>query len=449
METEKLWQSVLGEVEIQLSKANFLTWLKDSRLAKKEDNEICISLPNNFVKTWVEDKYQKMLLGIARSFDDSIKKISFVIQANPQDLTKLKRFSPEEQKQATFPEFKIDQETGLNPKYTLDSFVVGSSNELAHAAIQAIIKEPGRKYNPFFLYGGVGLGKTHLIQAAGNEIKKNSKNQVRVKYTPSETYVRDIVWALRNKRIEDIKNKYRDVDVLMIDDIQFIGGKEKTEEEFFHTFNALYENNKQIIISSDRPPRAIPTLEERLRSRFEGGMIADISFPDYEMRVAIIKNKLQEHRMMMEDALIDLISTKVKRNTRELEGIIHKISLKSEKKGVIDKSIVLETLKEINSQPSLNINPHQIVQAVAQFFEISTEDLTNRSRKKEVVEPRQIAAYLMRDLLNLSYPYIGDKLGKRDHTTIIHSCEKVSQELNKNTHLGQKILLIKEEIYKI
>ena len=449
METEKLWQSVLGEVEIQLSKANFLTWLKDSRLAKKEDNEICISLPNNFVKTWVEDKYQKMLLGIARSFDDSIKKISFVIQANPQDLTKLKRFSPEEQKQATFPEFKIDQETGLNPKYTLDSFVVGSSNELAHAAIQAIIKEPGRKYNPFFLYGGVGLGKTHLIQAAGNEIKKNSKNQVRVKYTPSETYVRDIVWALRNKRIEDIKNKYRDVDVLMIDDIQFIGGKEKTEEEFFHTFNALYENNKQIIISSDRPPRAIPTLEERLRSRFEGGMIADISFPDYEMRVAIIKNKLQEHRMMMEDALIDLISTKVKRNTRELEGIIHKISLKSEKKGVIDKSIVLETLKEINSQPSLNINPHQIVQAVAQFFEISTEDLTNRSRKKEVVEPRQIAAYLMRDLLNLSYPYIGDKLGKRDHTTIIHSCEKVSQELNKNTHLGQKILFIKEEKYKI
>ncbi|OGY66120.1 MAG: hypothetical protein A3A04_01010 [Candidatus Harrisonbacteria bacterium RIFCSPLOWO2_01_FULL_40_28] len=449
MEAEKLWQSVLGEIELQISRANYLTWLKDSKIISQEENAILIALPNNFVKEWVENKYHKMILGTVRSFNETIKKIDYVVHTQAIDLTRInKKINQEIQKQTSFSELRVDPETNLNPRYTLDSFIVGSSNELAYAAILSVIKEVGKKYNPLFIYGGVGLGKTHLIQAAGNEIKKNYKNEVKVKYIPSETYIRDIVSAIRNKRIEDTKNKYRDIDVLIIDDIQFIGGKEKTEEEFFHTFNALYENNKQIIISSDRPPRSIPTLEERLQSRFEGGMIADVGYPDYETRVAIIKSKLEEKKMTLTDDLINIIANKVKRNVRELEGVIHKISLKSEREGIIAKTVIMDTLRETISQPSLNISPQQIIQAVAHFFEISPEDLTNRSRKKEVVEPRQIAAFLMRELLNLSYPFIGEKLGKRDHTTIIHSCDKIAQGINKNASLNQKILLIKEEVYK-
>ena len=449
MEAEKLWQSVLGEIELQISRANYLTWLKDSKIISQEENAILIALPNNFVKEWVENKYHKMILGTVRSFNETIKKIDYVVHTQAIDLTRInKKINQEIQKQTSFSELRVDPETNLNPRYTLDSFIVGSSNELAYAAILSVIKEVGKKYNPLFIYGGVGLGKTHLIQAAGNEIKKNYKNEVKVKYIPSETYIRDIVSAIRNKRIEDTKNKYRDIDVLIIDDIQFIGGKEKTEEEFFHTFNALYENNKQIIISTDRPPRSIPTLEERLQSRFEGGMIADVGYPDYETRVAIIKSKLEEKKMTLTDDLINIIANKVKRNVRELEGVIHKISLKSEREGIIAKTVIMDTLRETISQPSLNISPQQIIQAVAHFFEISPEDLTNRSRKKEVVEPRQIAAFLMRELLNLSYPFIGEKLGKRDHTTIIHSCDKIAQGINKNASLNQKILLIKEEVYK-
>ena len=449
MEAEKLWQSVLGEIELQISRANYLTWLKDSKIISQEENAILIALPNNFVKEWVENKYHKMILGTVRSFNETIKKIDYVVHTQAIDLTRInKKINQEIQKQTSFSELRVDPETNLNPRYTLDSFIVGSSNELAYAAILSVIKEVGKKYNPLFIYGGVGLGKTHLIQAAGNEIKKNYKNEVKVKYIPSETYIRDIVSAIRNKRIEDTKNKYRDIDVLIIDDIQFIGGKEKTEEEFFHTFNALYENNKQIIISSDRPPRSIPTLEERLQSRFEGGMIADVGYPDYETRVAIIKSKLEEKKMTLTDDLINIIANKVKRNVRELEGVIHKISLKSEREGIIAKTVIMDTLRETISQPSLNISPQQIIQAVAHFFEISPEDLTNRSRKKEVVEPRQIAAFLMRELLNLSYPFIGEKLGKRDHTTIIHSCDKIAQGINKNASLNQKILLIKEDVYK-
>src|SRR3989344_4406601 len=449
MEAEKLWQSVLGEIELQISRAKYLTWLKDSKIISQEENAILIALPNNFVKEWVENKYHKMILGTVRSFNETIKKIDYVVHTQAIDLTRInKKINQEIQKQTSFSELRVDPETNLNPRYTLDSFIVGSSNELAYAAILSVIKEVGKKYNPLFIYGGVGLGKTHLIQAAGNEIKKNYKNEVKVKYIPSETYIRDIVSAIRNKRIEDTKNKYRDIDVLIIDDIQFIGGKEKTEEEFFHTFNALYENNKQIIISSDRPPRSIPTLEERLQSRFEVGMIADVGYPDYETRVAIIKSKLEEKKMTLTDDLINIIANKVKRNVRELEGVIHKISLKSEREGIIAKTVIMDTLRETISQPSLNISPQQIIQAVAHFFEISPEDLTNRSRKKEVVEPRQIAAFLMRELLNLSYPFIGEKLGKRDHTTIIHSCDKIAQGINKNASLNQKILLIKEDVYK-
>jgi chromosomal replication initiator protein len=450
MDLEQLWQSTLGEMEVQLSRANFATWLKNSRLVDKKDGTFYVALPNNFAKEWVENKYQKNILGIIRNFDDSAKKLEFMVAGRGIDTEAKKptKSSLNKLDGEIDLEFKIDPETNLNPKYTLQSFVVGPSNELAFAAASSIVGEIGVKYNPFFVYGGVGLGKTHLIQAIGNEIKLRYHNKIKPRYVSSEKFTSDVVWGIRNKRMEDMKKRYRDVDVLIIDDIQFIGGKEKTEEEFFHTFNALYESNKQIIISSDRPPQSIPTLEERLRSRFEGGLIADIVYPEYEMRVAILKSKLQEANKKLNDAVIDMIAKKVKKNIRELEGILKKILFYQEKKQIeVTEKIAEEIIEKSAQLLQKRVSDNQILKAVAEFFNISTEVLSSHNRRKEVVEPRQIAMYLLRDISELSYPYIGEKLGK-DHTTAIHSYEKINQEINRNPSLNQKILSIKELIYK-
>jgi len=327
---DELWQAVLSDIELKISRPNFLTWLKNSRLVESQDGVALVALPNNFAKEWVEVKYNKLILGSMRGLSGTVKKIEYVVEGNLSKKPTRHKVAAQtpitmSEGQLAFQEMRVDPKTSLNPRYTLDSFVVGSFNELAHSAMSAIIDSVGIKYNPLFVYGGVGLGKTHLIQAAGNEITAAYRDKVSVKYVTSEKFTNDVVWAIRNGRAEEIKKNYRGVDVLIIDDIQFIGGKEKTEEEFFHTFNALYENNKQIIISSDRPPRAIPTLEERLRSRFEGGMIVDINYPEYESRVAIIKNKLQERGVDLEDAAIDIIAKKVQKNIREIEGVLNKL----------------------------------------------------------------------------------------------------------------------------
>ncbi len=457
MEHKELWKAVLGEIELQISRPNFLTWLKQSEFIGKDEKGgvAFVGLPNNFAKEWVKNRYHKIILGSLRNFDPSIKNVDYSVvhqssgvfsapQINKRGSSSEKDFSGPQ-----LPlELKIDPKTNLNPKYSLDSFVVGSSNELAYAAMQAVIKDVGKKYNPLFVYGGVGLGKTHLIQGTGNEIVKLYKNSVSVFYVTSEKFLNDVVSALRNKRIEDMKKKYRDVDVLIIDDIQFIGGKAATEQEFFYTFNALYENNKQIIISSDRPPSAIPTLEERLRSRFEGGMIADISYPDYEMRLAILKTKAQKKGFSIDDKTLEHLASKVQKNIRELEGVLNKVVFYIQHKGGIDPKKLEEIIDETTQVSSKNITVNEVLKTVADFFEIPVADLTNRSRKKEVVEPRQIAMYLLRDVLKLSYPHIGEKLGKRDHTTAIHACEKIEKEVNKNQKTSQKILMIKDRLYK-
>ncbi len=450
MDLEQMWQSTLGEMEVQLTKAHFATWLKNSRPIEKKDDTLRIALPSNFAKTWVEEKYQKNIIGIVRNMDTSVKKIEFVVGNKNVSFEKAPSSQNNTQQNATAElDFnKTDPETGLNPKYTLSSFVVGPSNELAFAAAAAITEGPGKKYNPFFIYGGVGLGKTHLIQAIGNELNAKYKGKIKTKYVSSEQFTRDIVWGLRNDRIESVKKKYRDVDVLIIDDIQFIGGKEKTEEEFFHTFNALYENDKQIIISSDRPPQSLPTLEERLRSRFEGGLIADVSYPEYEMRVAIVRSKLQEMNRQLPDEVIDLIAKRLRKNIRELEGVLKKIVFHEERKQtVITVKAAEEIIEKVTQNLSKRVTDAQILKSVAEFFNIAVEDLVSHNRRKEVVEPRQIAIYLLRDISELSYPYIGEKLG-RDHTTAIHSYEKINHEINRNAALNQKILTIKDMIYK-
>lgn len=458
MNTTELWQSVLGEIELQISRPNFLTWLKNSQLLNKDEKEgiATVGLPNNFAKEWVKNRYHKLILGSLRNRDVSVKHVQYaVISQNPVIARPVKQkvatMNPltEERTQLPITELKVDSHTQLNPRYTFDSFVVGSSNELAYAAIQAIIKDVGKKYNPLFIYGGVGLGKTHLIQAAGNAIREAYQNKIQVYYITSEKFINDVVWAVRNKRTEDIKKKYRNVDVLIIDDIQFIGGKAATEMEFFHTFNALHENNKQIIMSSDRPPSAIPTLEERLRSRFEGGMIADVGYPDYEMRLAILNTRIHEKGVSVDAAILERVATRVQKNIRELEGVLNKIVFYQQFKNMpIDMKKLEEIINEAAQVTPKNISANDIIRSVADFFEVPISDLTERSRKQEIVEPRQIAMYLLRDMLKLSYPHIGEKLGKRDHTTAIHAYEKIAKEINQNASLNQKLVLIKERLYK-
>lgn len=455
MDHNELWKNVLGEVELQISRPNFLTWLKNSQLMEKNEKEgvALIGLPNNFAKEWVKNRYHKLILGSLRNFDSSVRSVNYsVINTSINHPIKqvVKIRKDEENTQLPLVESKLDLRTNLNPKYTLDSFIVGSSNELAHAAIRAVIDDVGKKYNPLFIYGGVGLGKTHLIQATGNAIDKKYNKKVNVLYVTSEKFINDVVWALRNKRTDDMKKKYRDIDVLIIDDIQFIGGKPATELEFFYTFNSLYENNKQIIISSDRPPAAIPTLEERLRSRFEGGMIVDIAYPDYEMRLAILKTKIQNQGLTIDDKIIEYVALKVQKNIRELDGVLNKIAFYQQCKNIkIDIKKVDDIIQETSAVSIKNITPNDVLKVVSDFYEISLDDLINKGRKQEVVEPRQIVMYIMRDTLKMSYPHIGEKLGKRDHTTVIHAYEKISKELTQNPNLNQKILLIKENLNKM
>jgi chromosomal replication initiator protein len=443
-ELKDLWKRVLSVLELQISKPNFVTWLKNSALIETKNDVWVVALPNNFAKEWIENKYLKLILSVCREENPLIKKIEFVVD----DKYFQKGGGVEFFGEKPLLNFRVDPETGLNPRYSLKSFIVGSSNELAYNAGLAIIKEVGIKYNPFFVYGGVGVGKTHFIQMIGNEILRIYKNKIKPRYVPSEKFTNDIVWAIRNKRMDDIKKKYRDVDVLIIDDIQFIGGKEKTEEEFFHTFNSLYQNNKQIIISSDRPPQSIPVLEERLRSRFEGGLIVDISYPDYEMRVAIIKNKLQERNKNLNEEAIHFIAKKIKRNIREIEGVLNKILFYQENSGrELSFGEIEEIINKTIDGVYKKISEEQIINVVSNFFNISKEELFSRKKNKNLVEPRQIFIYLLRELVGVSYTYIAKKIG-RDHTTAIHAYKKIEEEINKNSRIYDKILLIKENILK-
>ncbi len=455
MELDQLWNSALGEVELQISRPNFVTWLKNSRLVSCNEGEATVALPNAFAKEWVQNKYHKLVLGALRSRNDSIKSIIFLVSSGVAQPTapKLKASqagdSSADISVAGFEEFAVDPETNLNPRYTLNSFVVGHTNELAHAAALGVIDAVGTKYNPLFIYGGVGLGKTHLIQAIGNAIKSKYQDKIRVRYVPSEKFTNEVVAAIRNKRMEDTKEKYRNVDVLIIDDIQFIGGKPRTEEEFFHTFNALYEHNKQIIISSDRPPRYIPTLEERLRSRFQGGMIADIGAPDYELRLAVLKTKLQERNAALPDPIIELIANKAQKNLRDLGGILNRLIFHQQsQKHELSAKLVEKIIDETVNQPVKNVSATTVLRVVADHFQVSLAELTGKSRRQEIAAPRQVAAYLLRDVLDLSYPCIGDKLGKRDHTTAMYACAKIAKAIEKDQDLQQKVLLIKDDIMK-
>jgi len=450
MNIKDLWQIVLGEIELTISKANFITWFKSTKIHSKKDGVITISAPNGFTKEWLENKYNKLILKILRNNSSDIKDLHFIIGEN-KPIINIKSFKKTAttpiNNQLNFQEFNLNKETNLNPKYTFNNFIIGSFNELAQAASIGVIKHSGTLYNPLFIYGGVGLGKTHLLQAIGNELYKKHPNK-KIKYLSSEKYTRELVDAISKKGMDTFKKNFYKTDVLIIDDIQFIAGKEKTQEEFFNTFNALYQKNKQIIISSDRPPRAIPTLEDRLRSRFEGGMIADISQPDLETRTAILKNKAEEKKINIPEDVLNYLSTNIQSNIRELEGALNRVIAFSQINNTIPTvKNIDEILSQIINTPKKMTNCKKIFQTVSEFYDIGVDDLFNRSRKKQLVRPRQISMYLIRKELNGSYPYIGEKLGGRDHTTVMYACKKINKEIEDNNSLQYEINLIRERLY--
>jgi len=452
MTNEELWKAVLGEMELSLSRANFTTWFKNTVILSRDKTQVVVSVPNGFIKEWLENKFNKKILQSIRSLSPETREVKYTIgrpkiELAKQDLARI-TFDPDlDEKAEDTSASDIDKITNLNKKYSFESFVVGSNNELAYSAAQGVVKNLGKLYNPLFLYGGVGLGKTHLLQAIGNKVTSDGKDK-KVLYIPTERFTADMIDAIRNRSVEELKNWYSKLDLLIIDDVQFIAGREKTQEIVFSVFNELYGKNKQIVFSSDRPPKAIPTLEDRLRSRFEGGMIADIGLPDYETRLAILNNKCAEKGFNLEADVLAHIATHMQKNVRELEGALNRVVAFGQ---IYNKTPDIKEVKSILatylSSPYRKTSPQTILKAVADFYSISTNDLVKRSRKKEVVRPRQIAMFLLREETKLSFPEIGQKLGGRDHSTVIHACEKIRGEASTEDSLKQELILIKERVY--
>ena len=449
MNNTELWQSVLAQMQFHISKANFATWFQNTEIISKEDEKIIISVPNAFSKEWLSNKYNKLILKILHGIDESIKDLEFVIKPQPAKNSTAKPESNSERiedSQLKFDEFKINKDTNLNPRYTFDNFVVGSFNELAHAAALAVADNPGFNYNPLFIYGGTGLGKTHLIEAVGNKIAGGEKKK-KVRYISSEKFVSGIVSAIRTNSMEAFKASLAPIDVLILDDIQFIAGKNKSQEEFFHVFNSLYEKNKQIILSSDRPPNAIPELEDRLRSRFEGGMIADVSLPDYETRLVILKTKVQEKGVELPEEILEYIATNVKKNIRELEGALNKLLVCQRLNQPLNMESVKKLLSGFIFSPFDVANYKKIIETVAKFYNLEEKNLFDPTRKKEIVKPRQVAMFLLRKELKYSFPAIARKFGGKDHTTAIYAYKKILQENEENNKLTEELNLIKQRIY--
>ena len=456
MTNEELWKTALGEIELSISKANFITWFKNTSIFSIKDGHVVISVPNGFAKEWLENKYDLYILRALKNIQGDIKSVSCLISTGPTTFFPQKNSEPtvdaiQAPKKASFPTEKklfISRENNLNPKYTFDNFVVGGSNELAKAACYAVSQNLGNVYNPLFIYGGVGLGKTHLIQSIGNEVLK-SNPQLQIKYISSERFTSELIDSIKNQKIKEFKEYYQKIDLLIIDDIQFISGKEKTQEEFFHIFNYLYQLNKQIILSSDRAPKAIQILEERLRSRFEGGMIADVSKPDLETRLAILKKKATQNNIEITPDALDYIASNIKNNIRELEGALNRVLVSAQlTKKVVDLAYTKQILSDIiSSGKKRGVSYKHILKVVSDFYEVSLDDLIAKNRKQEVVKPRQVAMFLMRSELAFSYPGIGDKLGGRDHTTASHACDKILQALKEDEKLNEELVHLKDLLY--
>lgn len=441
METDlnELWQKTLNIIKGEMSEVSFNTWIKSCEPISISSDTIKISVPNSFTQDILEKRYKDLVANSIKVICSKLYKIEFLISSdlNLKEIKKEPKVTPQKNKSIIVND---EMSTTLNPKYTFDSFVIGNSNRFAHAASLAVAEAPAKAYNPLFIYGGVGLGKTHLMHAIGHYILQNNPN-AKVVYVSSEKFTNELINSIKDDKNEEFRNKYRNVDILLIDDVQFIAGKERTQEEFFHTFNALHDANKQIILSSDRPPKEIPTLEDRLRSRFEWGLIADIQIPDFETRMAILKKKAEVEKLNVANEVMIYIATKIKSNIRELEGaLIRIVAYSSLTNREITVDLASEALKDIISKKQgKNITINLIQDIVSSYFNLRIEDLKSQRRTRNIAYPRQIAMYLSRKLTDMSLPKIGEEFGGRDHTTVIHAYEKISDNLNNDENLQHTI----------
>lgn len=465
MDLQALWQSALGEIELTLSKANFTTWFRNTFISSYENGRIVVAVPNTFTKSWLERKYHDAIAKALRSAcPQPIREIHYRVEVRNTTVLPIEHLaeptpSPNLEQEMgqslgmggaseSFEPTTRAAELGLNPRYTFPQFIVGKNNELAHAACMAVSAKPGQAYNPLFIYGGVGMGKTHLLQAIGHHVCRDNTN-AKVQYVTCERFTNEFIQAVRSGAATDFKDRYRTVDVLLIDDIQFLTGKEGTQEEFFHTFNTLHQNNKQIVIASDRPPKDIQTLESRLQSRFEWGMMIDITKPDFETRVAILEAKAREKSYPLSTEILHMMAGAIQSNIRELEGALNKIIAYHQFKNIQPSAGSIQPLLQ-SFTPTITkrtVSPRLLIEAVRGHYDISHEQIVGKSREQRFALPRQIAMYLLREETKCSFPTIGDHLGGRDHTTAMHACEKITHLIQDDTQVKQDITLILERLY--
>jgi len=438
VDVKQLWDDALVKIELSITPANFKTWFRDTHIVSLEDGTLTIGVPSVFVRDWLHDKFQSLILKTLRETTPYVRSIEYAVIQRSDRRQEVKTQTVN----AALPleEYYINKSDNLNPKYSFETFVVGHYNALAHAAARTVAEKPGMAYNPLFIYGKTGHGKTHLIQAVGNQVKKTGK---KVFYVTSERFAVDYFNSLQSGTANSFKDKYRQYDVLIMDDVQFLATKEKTQEELFHLFNALHDTNKQIVFSSDMHPALLAGLEDRLRSRFGQGMIVDIPAPDVESRVAILRAKAAQHNLMLQDDVVEHLATTIEGNIRELEGALNTILCQSQ---LLGRALTIEEVKAIiknSSRPRKTLAVTDVVEKVARFYDVDVASIYEKTRRKEVVKPRQVIMYILREDFQISYPAIGKKLGGRDHTTVIHSCDKVKNDLKTNSELEEEITQIR------
>jgi len=441
MKPEQAWRSVLGEIEVTAGRSSYVTWLRNARLLTYEDGQFVIGLPNGYAKEWVE---QRMLSDLKRMLSERLGRsvaLTLVVMSQSHaggaatEGALLREPAPARMD---------DANDGLQKRYTFEAFVVGSGNRMAHAAAMAVAEAPAERYNPLFLYGGSGLGKTHLLHAIGNYVRQRN---LQCRYVTSETFTNELISAIRSNSQEAFRNRYRSVDMLLMDDVQFIAGKESTQEEFFHTFNALHNNNKQIVLTSDRAPKMMVTLEERLRSRFEWGLMVDIAPPDLETRMAILQHKLAQMKRSIPPEVIEFVAKQIQSNVRELEGALTRLLATSDMTGrPITVQFARDTLADLVGRRA-HITPSQVIETVAKFYNISVAEMVSPARNKELVQPRQVAMYLIRQETDASLLEIGNLLGGRDHTTVLHGIERIKDRLETEEQLRREIMSVREQLY--
>jgi len=435
--TKELWENALVELQLSISRPNFNTWFKDTHITRIEDGVVYLGVPSQFARDWLSSKFHKDILRSLRTLSESVRTVEYVISRGPKKSSDEARSVPPPPTE--LPLEAVHQKSNLNPRFTFNSFVVGPFNELAYAAAQAVIRKPGIAYNPLLVYGPTGLGKTHLVQAIGNHFRQSAPER-KVFYVTSERFSMDYVSSLQAGKVQSFKEKYRQYDLLIMDDVQFLAGRDKIKEEFFHLFNHLYDGNKQLVFTSDQHPNVIQNLEDRLKSRLNAGMVVSVTPPDHQSRLAIVRTKAAQHNVIIPDEVLDYLATTIEGNVRELEGALNTLLIQLEMRGqtlsINDAKMLLRGASTVAKKA---VSVQEVVKTIANFYGVEEGSIYEKTRRKEVVRPRQVIMFLLREDFHISFPTIGEKLGGRDHTTVIHSCDKIKNDLRSDSILSNEL----------